>query len=622
MALPVTVKLLAASAAWLKSEAVRFARSLIGAAYMTRSRIVDGYIIKAQRVGDRAIAHIVDTPAYLATPGRALVAGPGSAHLPGHCAVIAMSGGRDDVVSGRTDTVASLFPAHTGCVPLPVVLVGNIAAAGASIEAGPQTAITPFTGVGVFELTYPLLTPTPYPVNPYAFAGRADSNQLYLMTPYAPSVAMARYSAGAGGWEKGAVDAPDGSPWGLALSDSILWDTALALPFCKRSSPPPYDPSSTAATQFNGAQRPWARSLFIGRGTLPSGRAYYDTFVAIHAVTDMRNDEDREGAKGIWFGVFRAIDSPREVELQWFYLDDMRDSSEPVMRPHLNVANDAYGTNLLYPAMLTRLDSGLIIAVVLHANFTDAVSGGLPYSACYAYRWSGSDPLKEQFAGPVESINSPTEGKRHDFAFPLGVDTDGKDAYAVFFSSDGDYVAGVRTTQASIDIVRITETSSSVVLSTLIDQRYCHNITNSLFACVRYIGNGKYIFPATDQFNVVDGQLNVSGDLVVMIYDSANNSVSVAGTVIATKQLRTKLFIGAIDCPAPELAAEGVVMRPATLLLTFGGLGQSASEPGIEAGSTYISSDSGSTWRELAGFGSPGGVYYCGTAIQPRSRNL
>lgn len=60
--LGVTVKLLTASAAWLRDEAVRFARSLPGAMNMTRSRIVDGYIMKASRVGSRATVYLIDTP--------------------------------------------------------------------------------------------------------------------------------------------------------------------------------------------------------------------------------------------------------------------------------------------------------------------------------------------------------------------------------------------------------------------------------------------------------------------------------------------------------------------------------------------------------------------------------
>ncbi len=625
--LSVTAKLLAASAAWLRNEAIRFARSLTAAPYMSRSRSIDGYIIKATRTGDRATVHIIDTPAQVALPGRALVGAPGSAYLPAHCPLVELTSGRDALLGGAVGDPASLYPQHAGCPPLPVLLGGPTPPMISVVDNRVQPSLSVLPGVGAVELTTPLYMSARYNVNPYAFVSRSNSAMLYLLSLYSPTVAKGSYAQTEGGWTPTGDGVPAGAPWSFVISDNVLWNASGVLPFCKRVSPPPYDPNSTAATTFDNAQLPWGRAIFLERGVTTGGAPYYDTLLVVHVVTDMRHDDDRFGAKGLWFGRIRAIDNPPDsggptLDLGWFATDDTRFGADPMMVPVLDPANDQYGTNNLYPAMLTRLANGAVVAVVLHSNWKNTGTGPAPYNVCYTYRWHADSLTKEQFISPVESISLPTRGKRHDFAFPLGVDNDGETAYAVFFSSDADYVDGDRVSDTSIDVVRITPTASTVVLSALIPQRYCRNITNSRFSCVRYIGNGKYMFPATDQATVVDSEFNTRGDLVAMIYDSSTNELSVAGTVLPGPDYRIQLYIGALDCPAPERVADGEVTRPATVILTFGGIGQTVYDPGVEAGETYISRDSGATWTKMADYGSPAGAYYCGTALQPRTRNL
>ncbi|MEQ6329142.1 hypothetical protein VLF92_12565 [Pseudomonas chengduensis] len=618
--LGVTVKLLAVSAAWLRDEAVRFARSLPGAMNITRSRIVDGYIMKASRVGNKATVYLIDTPGTVAVPGRALVGGPGSGYEPAHCPLIDLPGGRDDIARAWTRGPASLFPDHAGCPPLPVVLGGTLAPAVSVIESRIQPSLSVRQGIGVVELTVPLYMPGPYVVNPYAFVGRGDSNIVYLLNLYSPAIARALYSVGGDGWEVSDHEVPSDT-WSIAVSDSALWDTAGALPFCKRIAPPAYDPDSSAATVFSAAQQPWARAIQLSTGVDDEGQAYFDTLLVIHAVAEMRNDDDRYGAKGLWFGVVRGIQPESAgpyLDLPWFSLDDTRLGSEPLMVPVLDPVDDVYSSNTLYPAMLARLDSGMVIAVVLHLNYASVDEGFAPFNAVYAYRWSEGGLTKDLITGPVAAMIDPTDGQPHDFSFPIGIDTDGETAYAVFFSSDMDYSAGARTTETSIDIVALTAAGAVMVLSELIPQRYCRNIVESRFSCVRYIGNGKYLFPATDQIEISPGVFNSLGDLVVMLYDSNLNVVSVAGVVVAERQLRTNLFIGALDCPVLERVDGGVIVRQATVIITFGGLGQSAGEPGVEGGQTFISADSGATWSVMADFGSPAGAYYCGTALKIR----
>lgn len=622
----ISVRFASASAAKLRGEAQKLGRSLemIDSSSGTKTAVRDGFIIKASKVDDLVTVRVLDTPAFLALPGRALVGGPGSNYTPTHCPLVAFPAGRDAVLYGTGADVADLYPDHPGCPPLPIVLGGSIAPAVSVIESASQPALSTYPGVGAVELTTPLYMPGSFVVNPYAFVSRTDSNMVYTLTLYSPQVARGQYALGAGEWDLTGGEVPASAPWSFALSDSVLWSFSGVLPFCKRVSPPAYDPGSTAATLFNSAQLPWARAIHLGRGQTTGGVPYYDTLLAVHVVTDMRNDDDRFGAKGLWFARLRAIANPSELggptlTLDWFALDDTRAGADPIMVPVLDAMADVYSTNNLFPAMLARLDDGTALAVVLHTNWYDPGTGFAPFNACYTYRWQADSLTRERFVPPVESITSPTDGKRHDFSFPIGIDSDGAVAHAVFFSSDVDYTGGVRTTETSIDVVRITASSSTVVLSQLIPQRYCRNITNSRFSCVRFIGNGKYMFPATDQNTVVGSQISTHGDLVAMIYDSATNQVSVAGVVLPTIEQRNLLYIGSLDCVAQERAEDNAVVRGAVVILTFGGLGQSVDDGGVEAGETYISRDSGATWQKVADFGSPAGARYCGTALQIRA---
>lgn len=621
----INIRLSTVSAARVRGEAAKLGRSLAlsDMSSGTKSKIRDGFIIRASKIDDLVTVRVIDTPASLALPGRALLSGPGSNYTLEHCPLVVFPNGRDAVLIG-SDLVADLYPQHQGCPPLPVLLGGDIVSLVSVIETQSQPSLSIAHGVGVVELTTPLYMPGSYTVNPYAFVSRADSNLVYALNLYSPQVARGRYASNGSEWELTGGAVPSNSPWSFILSDSVLWTFSGVLPFCKRVAPPPYDPGSTAATLFSSAQLPWARAIRLDRGEDVNGSSYYDVLLVVHVVTEMRNDDDRFGAKGLWFARLRATSNPPELggptlTLDWLALDDTRAGSDPVMVPVLDIVEDVYSTNNLFPAMLTRLDDGMVIAVVLHTNWYDPGTGFAPFNACYAYRWLNDSLAKENIVPPVESITSPTDGKRHDFAFPLGIDSDGTAAYVVFFSSDVDYTGGARTAQTSIDVVRITASSSTVVLSELIPQRYCRNILNSRFSCVRYIGNGKYMFPATDQNAVVGSQISTHGDLVVMIYDSLLNQVSVAGVVIPDIEQRDLLYIGSLDCVVQETAEGGVVVEQAVVIITFGGLGQAVNEPGVEGGETYISRDSGESWQKIAEFGSPAGARYCGTALQIRA---
>lgn len=627
--LRVVVKLLTPAAAWLRDEAVRWARTLSAAPYMSRTRSVDGFILKAQRVGDRATVHILDTPALVAIPGRSLVGAPGSAYLPVHSPVVSLAAGRAAMLSPDGSPPASLYPSHLGSPPLPQLVGGTIVPTASVIENSVQPSMSPMPGLGPMVLTCQLHMPAAYTVNPYAFVSRTNSSMVYVLSVFAPRLTRGTYAQSPSGWLVDGASVPTDAPWAFVVSDSVLFSSRRVLPFCKRVSPPPYDPNSTAATTFDNAQLPWGRAIYLGSGEV-DGVPYYEVLVFIHVVTEMRNDNDRFGAKGLWVGRLRVRDPAnanevRALLLQSTQLDDTRLTSAPEMTPYLNTDTDMYGTNNLYPAMPCLLDNGSVVAVVLHGNLTDLGSGATTYNSVYAYRWTNGSMTKAIAAPPVVAFEIVTRGRRHDLSLPLGADTDGTDVYAVFFSSDIDYdESGARTEETSLDVVKVTSIGQSVVLSTLVPQRYCRNIANSRFNCVRYIGNGRYVFPASDQTEVQPGVLNRLGDLVLMVYDSKDNSVAVLGAVLPDIQYRPNLYVGAIDCPVTELAGEAGV-RPATILVTFGGIAQGAAyvgeaSVGTEAGETYISYDSGQTWSIMAEYGSPAGVYYCGTLLKGRDQ--
>lgn len=622
--LRVVVKLLSPAAGWLRNEAVRWARTLSAAPYMSRNRTIDGFILKAQRVGDRATVHILDTPALVAIPGRSLVGAPGSAYLPVHSPVVSLAAGRAGMLNPSGLPPASLYPSHLGSPPLPQLVGGAIAPTASVIENSVQPSLSPMPGLGPMVLTCQLHMPAAYTVNPYAFVSRTNSSMVYVLSVFAPRLARGTYAQSPSGWLVDGASVPTDAPWAFVVSDSVLFSSRRVLPFCKRVSPPPYNPSSPAGTLFDNAQLPWGRAIYLGSGEV-DGVPYYEVLVFVHVVTEMRNDDDRFGAKGLWVGRLRVRDPSnangvRALLLQSTQLDDTRLTSAPEMAPYLDTVADAYGTNNLYPAMPCLMNNGSVVAVVLHGNRTDLGAGATTYNSVYAYRWVNGSLAKAVAAAPVEAFEIATSGRRHDLSFPVGADTDGETVYAIFFSSDADYdESGDRTDETSLDVVEVTPSGQSVVLSTLVPQRYCRNITNSRFGCVRYIGNGRYVFPASDQTEVQPGVLNRLGDLVLMVYDSKDNSVGALGAVLPDIQYRTNLYIGAIDCPVLEVAGEAGV-RPATILVTFGGIAQGAASVGTEAGQTYVSYDSGQTWSILAEYGSPAGVYYCGTLLKGRGQ--
>jgi hypothetical protein len=166
--------------------------------------------------------------------------------------------------------------------------------------------------------------------------------------------------------------------------------------------------------------------------------------------------------------------------------------------------------------------------------------------------------------------------------------------------------------------------TSSLAFSGVINQRYTANVAESRFDCLRYIGNGKFLFTGTDQYALLGSVFQ--GDLVAMVYDVNANSASMVGTIDATLRgglvSSNQRYMGHISCPVKEVQVDGEIVRKATVIVTVGPLGFIDGTSGAESGRTYISYDSGETWQQLASYGSPAGAHYCGTVVGAQLRPL
>jgi hypothetical protein len=624
----VVVRSLPVAAGWVRGQARKLGASLSGAAYQAKSKIVDGYIVRAKRAGRHVTVQIMDTPALIAIPSRLISAGVYSAD---HCPLVSLSVGRDALLAAPESMPYSQYPSHPGIGGNSGVWAGTAPSVSHySIDANVRPALASAPGVGLIEVGATLATSMRYSTSPYAFMSRSD-RVVYSLLCWTPIGAMVTYTAGeAGGWLPSRDTMPE-TPVSIYVSDSLLAEQGL-LPFSKRVLPPGYDPGSTAATAYAAAQKVWSRVLGISLIAPEDGtRTRQRRLVfACQVVCDMKDDNDRYGAKGLWFAgllVTEGGDDHPTVELEWRSLWDMRDSIDLRGTPTLTAAG-GYTTNNIQPVMLSLIESGVVAVTVslCYQKGFDAESPDSyqPFSTVTCHRLKGDGELASiAVVGPrLSNLSLYSPMQPHDCAYPCGMDTDGVEAIAVFFSSDSVRQLGFPPTESpSIDIVRVTASGSSVVLSTTIPYRACYFAGVQVTECVRYIGNHKYLFFATDNYTFESG--TVYGDWVALIYNAQDSTVIKAGTVDPELRYGGSLILGSMDCPVCERADQGgAVTRPATVLATTGSKAQITGEPGGESGKTYISYDSGASWQVLASYGSPAGVRYCGTMLKARAKEL
>lgn len=636
--LQVLVKNPTYSGAWLRRNAIKFGMSMANKPNKTKFTIFDGYIFRAVRMPNRprVIVYVLDTAALIALPCVLLNNGSGN---PLHTPVLSRAAGRDFFLLPPVNppVVESQYPGHSGTIATPALIVGELFS-NPVIGSTVRPTMTPFPGLGFIQMDTDIHMHEYYQVNPYAFMDRTD-RIAYGVLVQCPTIIRGEYVApldAGSGWTPPEFSTTAVLPYSMMISDSLINTFGGLLPFCKRVAPPPYDPTSIPATTYSTTQNPWAKAFFLQKGTNTEDppEDFYSVLVCIQAVFEMVNDSDRFGARGIWVGKLTVTGT--EVTLDWYQTIDRRDSADPYARPwKLGIDPDLYTVNREYPVLLCRV--GVRVLMVTNHLVSQTTppfdsSGTFEfYNTVNAYWVDDTEDdegigLTQLVAGPVLSISGPLEGTPHDLAMPLGVDSDGTTAHGVWFSSDHSRdAAGAVPVNTSIDIFRFTDSTATLVLSTMIPQRYClYADSNSRYECVKYIGNGKWVFPASN--NTVDdpGFIGLWGDLSIMQYDSNTNTVSLIGSPDPVpNQFGERMHFGALDCPVQELGDEdGVTTRPATILLTMGGLAQEAGRGGGEIGQTFISYDSGVTWFKIASYGSPAGARYCGTQIQARMKEF
>jgi hypothetical protein len=326
-----------------------------GPAFGGSTKILDGYIIRATRTKDRAVARIIDTPALVALPGR-YVATPGqSNYTPTHTAVYEFPLGRDDLVYQREEPfeVQSALPTHKGAAPAAPTLIG-VEPFGLEIKNNNERTSSFPTPNGFVNVDVNIANRFGFNVYPYAYMRTTDP-VLYQLDNYVLQIAYGTYTATTDGWDTTVLEPLTGQP-SVVVSDSILPPGVMGM--CKRDSTPAYDPGASFVSPqalFDGAQLPWARACVVD----PTEDGERQVFMATHCVVDMLGDNDRFGAKGICFNLLRVgLDITNQPPaLVGQSLLDMRDNSDPRTRPRPTFTappNQGYATNLVYPTMLVR----------------------------------------------------------------------------------------------------------------------------------------------------------------------------------------------------------------------------------------------------------------------------
>lgn len=612
----VRLRALSSVVGWVRARAKQMGASLVGATYQGKNAVLDGFIVTAKRSGRISTVTILDTPALLAVPAHLINAGNDAVE---HCPMVSLAAGRDALLIASTPTPAASAPSHPGTDVSGYVQAG-VAPTNYTLVCRSRPSVNTLPALGVVHVEPVLAAAGAYVVNPLAFVSRTD-RVVYRLQMFTPTLGLASFSAAGGGW---ASDRSSGypAPWSIRLTDSVMTGV---LPFCKRVAPPAYDPSSSAATIYDGAQNVWMRAVSAG---VVGG--VHTLFVVAHAVFDMTNDTDRFGARGLWVAKV-VVDASNPVaptvSVVWQTTYDMRVSGDPRSAP--STFSGVYVLNNVQPAMVCRLATGGL--VVMTASNCEQKGYAVDPNVYQVFNTVSAyivDPATGAITrsvpiGPALSnmdLNLPMQP--NDCAYPVGADTDGSAVYSVYFSTDSVRRLGYPpTTNPSLNVVRTAATGATVVLSTTTPYRACYFAGTSVTECVRHIGNNKYLFVASNVIGL--SGVNTTGDMCALVYDSVTNTVTFVGTIDATVQRAPSLIIGRMDCPAEERVDDlGTITRKATVLVTTGGKAQRIGEPGGEVGKTYISYDSGATWAVLATYGSPAGVQYCGTQLITRTTEL
>lgn len=607
-----------AAGVWLLDRAAKLARAVVSR-FGSKTEVFDGFLLRGRRTDKILVAEVLDPPAWLVVVGSVQLSEPTEIS---ESLILQLGTGRDgvagpgaSVVLDPTQSPMVVRPQGTFRIGLPPT--GQFSYA---TVTGETAAVVP--GVGVGRGYNRMFSPGQFPSNATAFVGR-DAQVQYQALLLIPQLFRTQFVGGA------RVDtplsaAPEAS-WSLLISDRLLRDLG-ALPFCMRVAPPPYDPTSTAATVFAQSQAPWQD--FAASRFLLEGVTTYQVTLWAHVVLDMVSDGDRYGARGLWVATFRIQEGQASLVNQ--FLVDTRLDSNVLRRPRRGPL--AYEYNAHIRAGSALLDSGTLLLIDTFQVVTDGQPGTGAPGATARYlsvdmHWVSRDGarVRSQTIKDGFRVNSGP----HDMRAPVGMATDGTEAVAIVFST------AFIDRPSNLDVVVASETAASVVLSIDAPFFQCMAATpNSRLTTgqldidywgtvgaggsqVCYIGNGKYLFYVS---SIVDSTGVTSGNWAAAVYDRSENTARLVGVIDDTViSVATPWVLGRPHCTwLEEKNADGTVAHKAIVLATRGGYGQLAGVPTTEFGETWVSYDSGETWDRLAAYGSPAEAVYCGNILQPR----
>lgn len=394
----------------------------------------------------------------------------------------------------------------------------------------------------------------------------------------------------------------------------------------------------------NGYALPWCTALAIHRA---SGIVRW--FIATQVRRQVNFTDDQWGERSVYLLTLDVIGTGVEGEAAGAYLvheTERRNLTDSVAerRPYLDDASTLpighdgawHRENNHTPWQLVQVSAAYIAAYAMF-HVERVVEGvGAPYFTTEVILISTSTGAVAQTFRLLDAVPW-TEAEGDDYLWSVGGAAPGEgyaeDATngphrAVFITRSR--LAG-RTHWAAVQVT-IADGGASVAQQTFSTDFYLYGsgaVQNH--HKVEYIGNGKYVFPASSFLSVqTPSAPDMLGDFYLAVYDS------VAGTMVLGGQIEPAQLVydasggecptvpGRPCCVQKELVdAAGEVIRPATVLATIGADTGIARGLTNEAGRTYISYDSCQTWHKVADIGSSTGVFYGGNpAFRPPLRQL
>lgn len=399
----------------------------------------------------------------------------------------------------------------------------------------------------------------------------------------------------------------------LAVTEPWLRTRTGGKGMCGRIDPPtnPPTPPTFEQQQFRDAQSPWAMAI---ADHLAPGVVRW--LVAIHMTLQNNEVRDYYGSRSTYIGTFLAVNDPGVATPGLYLVNEFErvnaDDGVPTRMPTLenDGSDNYYLENGHLPYQLTHLDADLS---VIYGSFRVRTETLNLYFTAEIFRVNRTTGALVSLDRVMDSVDGTTSDIFYTGCFGIAADGQG-----VAVAITGHPVSA----STDFGVVYITASATETELYSTPFVRYGGTVGQSL-SCVEYIGNGKYVLPVSTVAPVGPDWL---ADWYVAVYDAGEKTFTLAGEVEPPRNvlLGPNRYTGRMCCVQEEVAdEEGTVTRHATVLATIGPYGLVAGQPGGEAGRTYISYDSCQTWHKVIDYGSPRGVMYgASPAFNPPLRKL